>query len=65
MTAIIYNHCTVIGKLVHTAEVCRPRRALTIGDSGLRRAEAFSGGSFLGQITACLTNIVGEFRPMV
>ena len=43
----------------------KQNRAEASSEGGLRRAEAFSVGSSLGQITACLTNVIGKFRPMV
>lgn len=46
----------VFGELVNTVEVCLVSPAVP----HLRN----EGGS-LGQITACLTNVVGKFRPMV
>ena len=33
--------------------------------AGTYRAVAFSEGGSLGQITGCLTGVVGKFRPMV
>lgn len=40
-------------EIVNTVEVC----LVTPGANG--------EGGYLGQITACLTSVVGKFRPMV
>lgn len=51
-----YSFCycdNVFTGLVNTVEEC------------LVAPEAESVGGSLGQITACLTNVVGKFRPMV
>jgi hypothetical protein len=47
------NGGNVFGELVNTVEVRLPCRTVAIGEGGL------------GQITACLTGVVGKFRPMV
>ena len=40
-------------------------RAVASSEGGPCRAKAAGDGGSLGQITGCLSNVVGKFRPMV
>jgi hypothetical protein len=54
----------VFGELVSTVEVCLVAHEAESG-GGPCRVETKGEDGSLGQISACLTGVVGKFRPMV